>query len=108
MMRKAKYGNRKTGRNASGLEASRARALRFMAADGQISELREQVKYTLIPSQRIDGKVVERAVTYTADFVYRDRAGREIVEDAKGFKTQQYILRRKMMLFFHGIRILET
>lgn len=79
-----------------------------MQMDGQIRNLREQVKFTLIPSQRVDGKVVERAVTYTADFVYDDKTGKTIVEDSKGFRTQQYIIRRKLMLFLHGIRVLET
>ena len=61
------------------------------------------MKYELIPKQ--EG---ERAVTYTADFRYRDKEGKWHTEDAKGFKTQQYILRRKMMLYFYGIRIEEV
>lgn len=107
-IKKPKYGNVRTGKNASKRESKRAQVLKFMQRDGQISELREQVKYTLIPSQRIDGKVAERAVTYTADFVYRDKAGNEIVEDSKGFKTQQYIIRRKLMLWVHGIKVTES
>jgi hypothetical protein len=104
----SKMKNRKTGKYDSKREAKRATELQFMQRDGQISELREQVKFELIPSQRIGGKVVERAVTYTADFVYRDKTGQVIVEDSKGFKTQQYIIRRKLMLHVHGIRIQEV
>jgi hypothetical protein len=70
---------------------------------GEISDLQEQVKFELIPKQ--DG---ERAVTYTADFVYRDKDGKLVVEDSKGFRTQQYIIRRKLMLFRHGIKVQEV
>lgn len=80
-----------------------------MQRAGLISNLQEQVKYTLIPSQRgSDGKVIERPVTYTADFVYQDADGNQIVEDSKGFRTQQYIVRRKLMLWVHGIRVIEV
>ena len=34
-------------------------------------------------------------------------AGKEVVEDAKGMRTRDYILKRKMMLYFHGIKIQE-
>ena len=74
---------------------------------GRISDLKRQVKYELIPSQRIDGKVVERACSYVADFVYTEN-GKTVVEDTKGFKTLEYIIKRKLMLYIHGIRIVEV
>lgn len=50
-----------------------------------------------------------RAVRYIADFVYLDAAtGKIVVEDVKGVKTEVYKLKRKLMLFFHGIRIKEV
>ena len=74
-----------------------------------ISELRRQVKFELIPKQYEDGKLVERAVSYVADFVYTDRkTGQMVVEDAKGVKTKEYIIKRKLMLKEHGIRIREV
>lgn len=74
-----------------------------------IAELQRQVKFELIPAQYEDGKLVERAVNYIADFTYYDKAlGKTVVEDAKGMKTKEYILKRKMMLYFHGIRIKEV
>lgn len=73
---------------------------------GAIQHLRRQVKYELIPSQRIAGKVVERACSYVADFVYQ-QDGQTVVEDTKGFKTPEYIIKRKLMLWVHGIRIRE-
>ncbi|MAY54556.1 MAG: hypothetical protein CMQ46_05665 [Gammaproteobacteria bacterium] len=107
--KKHKYGAKATGEYASKKEAKRAQDLKAMQKAGMILKLREQVKYELIPSQRgSDGKVVERAVSYTADFVYEDRDGNTIVEDAKGVRTQQYIIRRKLMLWIHGIKVVEV
>jgi hypothetical protein len=50
--------------------------------------------------------VVERACAYVADFVYTEN-GKKIVEDTKGFKTKDYIIKRKLMLWVHGIRVKE-
>ena len=74
---------------------------------GQITELKRQVKYELIPSQKVGGKVAERACTYVADFVDREN-GKTVVEDTKGFKTKDYIIKRKLMLWVHGIRVREV
>lgn len=104
-----KFGAQKTGKHASKKEARRSNELQQMQKAGLISNLQEQVKYILIPSQRdADGKVIERQVTYTADFVYQDADGNQIIEDAKGFRTQQYIVRRKLMLWVHGIKVVEV
>lgn len=109
LRKKPKYGSQATGKHASKREAKRSQELRMMEQAGKISNLQEQVKYILIPSQRgPDGKVIERQVTYTADFVYLDADGNQVVEDSKGFKTQQYVLRRKLLLWVHGIRIKEV
>jgi Protein of unknown function (DUF1064) len=100
-----KYGNVPTVGSdgvvyASKRERNRFESLRMMESAGLITELRTQVKYELVPKQ--EG---ERAVTYTIDFQYRDQQGKMHYEDAKGAITQQYIIRRKLMLWFHGIRI---
>ena len=106
--KKNKYGSVKTGGYDSKRESKRASELKLMRAAGQIKCLREQVKYELIPAQRDDdGKVIERAVSYVADFVY-ERDGKVIVEDSKGMRTPMYVVKRKMMLWFHGIRIREV
>jgi hypothetical protein len=88
-------------------ELQRYKELKLLEKAGEIQNLRRQVKYVLIPSQRIDGKVVEREVAYKADFVY-EADGETVVEDAKGVKTTDYIIKRKMMLLFHNIRIKEV
>jgi Protein of unknown function (DUF1064) len=91
----------------SAKEAKRYKALKLLLATGEITDLRLQVKFELIPSQRdLYGKVIERAVTYCADFVY-DENGVTIVEDVKGVKTKDYIIKRKLMLHLLRIRIRE-
>ncbi len=88
-------------------EYSRWCELVLLLKAGQVTDLKRQVKFELIPSQRVDGKVVERACTYVADFVYTEN-GKTVVEDTKGFKTKDYIIKRKLMLWVHGIRIIEV
>lgn len=90
-------------------EAYRWQELRVLLAHGEISDLRRQVSYQLIPSQKdVLGHVIERPVTYIADFVYTDKDGNEVVEDVKGMKTRDYVLKRKMMLYIKGIRVREV
>lgn len=104
-----KYHARKVGGHHSKKEHCRSSELRLMQRAGLISELREQVRYELIPAQRdASGRIVERACDYVADFVYRDKDGRLVVEDTKGVRTKEYIIKRKLMLNVHGIRIKET
>ena len=108
---RSKYGAKKVTVNGiafdSKKEAKRYQELVLLERAGRIQGLRRQVKYELIPSQRIDGKVAERAVHYVADFVYSFPDGSWVVEDTKGFKTKDYIIKRKLMLWVHGIRIKE-
>lgn len=98
----SKYHAKRSGKYASKREANRATELYLLQQIGDISDLEEQVKFVLVPKQ--DG---ERAVTYTADFRYKEN-GKTVIEDSKGMKTQQYIIRRKLMLFVHGIKVRET
>jgi len=117
-----KYRNKKVTRNGitydSQKEANRHAVLKLMERAGKIRELRRQVKFVLIPAQyepdeisaqgrKKRGKLIERECSYIADFVYEEN-GKTVVEDTKGFRTADYILKRKMMLYFHGIRIKET
>lgn len=88
-------------------EAYRYLYLRDLEKRGLIKKLELQKEFELIPTQKIDGKVVERAIKYIADFTYYDDTGAFIVEDTKGFKTKEYIIKRKLMLYIHNIRIKE-
>lgn len=104
-----KYSNIKT-MTADGIkhdsrkEARRWVELTLLQRAGEISDLKRQVKYELIPKQ--EG---ERAVTYIADFVYNDnKTGNTVIEDCKGFKTDVYKLKKKLFQYRYGIKIKET
>jgi len=99
-------------------EAYRYMELKRLEKAGAIQDLRLQVPFELIPTQRatdtIDsrgrkhrGRVIERACVYKADFVYIEN-GRMVVEDVKGCKTPEYMIKRKLMLWVKGIRIREV
>ena len=124
-MRFSKYQNKKT--EVDGLvfdskkEAKYYLVLKQRLNDGEIDNLRMQVPYELIPAvwktevkhlktkDKEVRKQVQRAVHYVADFVYTDvHTGDEVVVDTKGFRTKEYILKRKMMLAFKGISIVEV
>lgn len=115
----SKYGSRKVIRDGmkfdSVNEYRRFLELSLLEKAGAISNLERQVKFNLLPAQYVtdkkDGKIktkcVERKCSYVADFVYIQN-GEKVVEDAKGYRTEAYRIKRKMMLYFHGIRIKET
>ena len=99
-------------------EARRFGVLQILEQAGQITDLQRQVEFVLIPEQREPdttgvrggkkkGKVIERKCSYIADFVYMEN-GNQVVEDAKGVRTTEYIIKRKLMLEKYGIRIREV
>jgi hypothetical protein len=101
--RTSKYGAKPTNGFASKKEANRAAELDMLKKAGKIYALELQKPIQLIPAR---GKV--RGITYIADFVYFDEDGRLHVEDAKGFKTPVYILKKKMLFLLHGVEIEEV
>lgn len=109
-------------------EYKRYRDLLLLERAGAISDLKRQVPFELIPAQfeelptgeyykrgerkgqpKFKRVCIENSVVYNADFVYTEN-GKTVVEDTKSSatKTKDYILKRKMMLYFHGIRIREV
>lgn len=122
MFYRNKYKNRKTEVDGimfdSRKEARRYKELKLLEQGGYITDLKRQVRFELIPAQKepdtkgpkggvIKGKTIERKVEYIADFVYTDASGEMVVEDTKGMKTKDFIIKRKLMLYFHGIRVRE-
>ena len=108
----SKYGNKQVQVGGkvfdSRKEACRYTDLRLMEKAGIITDLKTQVPFVLIPAQRDEnGKMIERPVIYYADFTYW-KDGKYIVEDTKGYRTDVYKIKRKLMLQVHGIRVLET
>lgn len=98
-------------------EAHRYLELKLLQRAGKIQNLELQKPFELIPTQREpetmtktgkvkQGKVIEKSVKYIADFVYTEN-GKTVVEDTKGFKTKDYIIKRKLMLYVYGIKIKE-
>lgn len=125
--RKSKYGSRKVTIDGiifdSVREGNRYKELKLLERAGVITGLQRQVKYVLIPAQREfcneiytrgknkgcfkPGKLLEKECSYIADFVYI-QDGKTVVEDTKGFRTEAYKIKRKLMLKVHGIRINEV
>lgn len=103
-------------------EARRYGVLKALENAGEISGLRRQVEFLLIPEQREPdtvgvrggvhkGKLLERKVTYIADFTYF-KGHEYVVEDVKGYKGggayEVFKLKRKMMNHIYGIRVQEV
>lgn len=124
--RNGKYNAKKVrtedGSFMSKKELKRWTELKLQEEVGLISDLRKQVKFVLIPAQREPdtigarggvhkGKLLEREVSYIADFVYI-KNGQQIVEDTKGLRKGNaydlFVIKRKMMLYFHGIKVQEV
>ena len=112
-------------------EYRRWRELCLLQKAGKITGLDRQVKFELIPAQyrtvetgerykrndlargiragdpKTKEVCLEQACVYIADFVYK-QDGRQVVEDTKGVRTADYIIKRKLMLWRYGIKIKET
>ena len=113
-------------------EGKRYSDLKLLQRAGEISDLELQKKYELIPAQyetvetgeyykvgerkgqpKMKRTCIEQSVVYIADFVYRQN-GQTVVEDVKGYRDPssatyaKFVLKRKMMLWIHGIKIKEV
>lgn len=87
-------------------EAARYKQLQGMERNGYISDLELQVRYRLIPTQK--GVLrTERPCDYIADFRYV-RDGEIVIEDTKGVRTPEYIIKRKLMKMVYGIEVREV
>jgi hypothetical protein len=133
MVKRSKYGNKKVTRDGitfdSMKEARRYAELMLLQRGGVIQGLQRQVKFELIPSQydetptgkfytrgerkgqeKMERRMAENAVNYVADFVYYEN-GKKVVEDVKSSATEKdatFIIKRKLMLWVHGIKIKIT
>lgn len=127
---KSKYNNRKVtiGKDEfdSQKEAIRYFDLLVLQRIGKIHNLERQVRFELVPAQREPdiigkrggvhkGRLLEREVDYVADFVYiDDETGEKVVEDVKGYRDPssagyaKFVIKRKLMLWIHGIKIREV
>ena len=121
---KSKYGNTKINYGNetfdSKKELNRYLELQLLQRANELSNLQRQVEFVLIPNQyetiektlkngkiKQEQKLIERKCSYIADFVYTDKQGNTIVEDTKGIRTKEYIIKRKLMLYIKNIKIHE-
>lgn len=99
----SKYHNRKTKGFDSAKEWRRNQELETLQRAGEISELNRQVPFVLMPSYTIvdettrQGFRTVREIRYIADFTYRLKNGKRIIEDVKGMQTQIFKLKRKLL-----------
>lgn len=119
--KRSKYGNRKVVRDGikfdSEREAARFSELKVLRAMGKIRDLRLQANFTLVEGYTtIDGERIKPMV-YRADFTYERAAEPDCngtvywlreVEDAKGAKTKDYLLKKKLMQDKYNITIREV
>ena len=108
---KQKYGNVKTEIGGikfdSKAEAKRWTYLAMLQNAKEIKDLELQVPYELIPRQTSSNGKIVRSCSYIADFRYRAKDGRIVVEDVKGAVTPEFRIKRKLMLQVHGVDIVE-
>lgn len=133
---KSKFGNKKVtfGNETFDSKGEWQRWLFLKEAEknGQIKDLERQVKFTLVPAQykpvevklktktKVEQRLVTRAVTYTADFMYWKR-GKEItsslgegwmwdrvVEDYKGQPNDRWPIKKALMLAVYGVEVREV
>lgn len=125
--KRSKYLNKKINIDGeifdSSKEYDRYLELKNLEERGLICDLQRQVKFVLIPKQietierysaktgkplKSKTRVAEKECSYFADFVYYTTDGQLVVEDAKGLRTTDYIIKRKLMLFLKNIKIREV
>lgn len=124
--RGSKYGAKKVIFEGLSFDSKKERdrwcELQLLVRAGEITNLRRQVEFELIPAKREPdiigkrggrkpGKTIQRALKYRADFVYEDKIGNTIVEDVKGYKGggayAVFLIKKKLMREILGIEVQE-
>ncbi|MBI5357025.1 DUF1064 domain-containing protein [Candidatus Collierbacteria bacterium] len=80
-------------------EARRCDELVLMELGGAIKDLKQQPEFVLQDGFEFREKKY-RPVKYRADFSYFDKElERYIVEDTKGFKTREYLIKKRLLFY---------
>lgn len=88
-------------------EYARFQQLKLLERAGKISGLKRQVVFELAPALVINGKK-KRALRYYADFLYLEQPGNQlVVEDSKGVRTKEFIIKQHLMKWLHNIDVQE-
>jgi len=114
--KRKKYGNTKIvnefGKFDSGHEWARFQKLWLLQRAGLISELKLQVKFVLVPGVKLAGEKRKKPdIRYFADFVYIDKNGLQVIEDAKSEatrKTKDYRQKKHLMKSILNLDIVEV
>ena len=88
-------------------EANYYTKLKILRDAGKISDLELQKRYVLQQGFKLNGKTY-KAITYKADFVYKDATGQVHVVDTKGYRTETYKIKKKLFMKKFGIEIEEV
>jgi hypothetical protein len=108
-----KYGNIKCEADGYKFDSLAERGhyfkLKILARTGEISDLRLQVPFELQPGALLHGHARKSpAMKYTADFVYLDKDGRQVIEDVKGVKTTAFTIKKHLMKTLMGLDVVEV
>jgi len=83
-------------------EGRRYKELKLLEAKGEITDLELQPVYLLQEKFKYNGESI-RAIKYIGDFRYFDISKQcTVVEDVKGQKTKEYLIKRKLFLKKYG------
>lgn len=106
----SKYHNNKVEINGikfdSKKEAEYYLYLKSLLKEGKIKDLKLQTRFELQPSFKLNNKTI-RAITYKADFTFYDANNRYHIVDVKGFKTKEYLLKKKLLEYKYETEIEE-
>ena len=102
---------------ASKREALYYMQLKALQKAGSITDLELQPRFPMPPDgmwatvkgQKEMVKVKPGTIcTYVTDFRYKNKAGETVVVDVKGYKTREYILKKKLLKYFYSIEVIEA
>lgn len=91
----AKYGAVRTNGFASKREAAHYQKLKLLEQAGEIRDLQQQVRFNLVVNDK-------KICAYVADFTYRLKDGKAVIDETKGYKTDVFKLKWKLLQALHG------
>ena len=106
-----KYQNKKCEYEGMKFDSQKERdyykKLELLQKYGKITDLKRQVEFVVLETFQLEGKTY-RKTKYIADFTYKDEKGKYHIVDTKGFKTPEYLLKKKLMAWKYGYEIEEV
>lgn len=105
IMKKNKYHNVKISTPEGNFDSKKEYRdwcyLKTLLKAGEIDNLERQKEFQLIPTIYTQGGTLKR-ISYKADFFFHDKKyNKWVVVDSKGFKTDVYALKKRLMLWLY-------